>query len=81
MPTEYLSAAPSGRLAVGERELLAGDVIEILVAGRWVPARVEWNDTRREWYAVVPQGAMGKALTVPLWPGVLARLPERQRGR
>ena len=79
MPPEHLSAEPNGRLVAGERELHAGDVIEILVAGRWVPARVEWDDTRREWYAIVPQGTMGMALHVPLRPGVVARLPRRQR--
>lgn len=77
MPRDRLSATDTGRLAIGDRELHAGDPIELMVHHHWYPARVEWDGAR--WYAVLPQGVMGQALHVPLWPGLLARLPEGRR--
>lgn len=70
-----LTETDSGRLALGDRELHCGDPLELLVAGRWVPVRVEWSD-RWGWYAACCQRpGDGGTLLIRLRPGLVAKLP------
>ena len=71
-----LEALDTGRLSLAGQPIHAGDVLEVLVAGRAVAARVEWSE-RSGWYAVLPQAPGGPALHVLLRPGVRARWSER----
>ena len=59
------------RLALAGEDLHAGEPIELIIGGAWVPARVEWEPAIG-WYALIPQGGRG-ALCVLLRPGVRAR--------
>lgn len=63
------------RLALQSYDLHCGDDIELMVAGRWVPGRVEKDE---RWYAGVYQqrGVHGE-LSVALHPGLIARWPKR----
>lgn len=61
-------------------ELHTGELIELMVYGRWVPARVEWDNGGRYWYAVIPQdpdAPKSPQLSVRLYPGLTARLPAK----
>lgn len=66
----------AGRYALDGRELTSGSVIELLVSGRWVACRVEWDDGMRVYYGLVcQQPGDGGTLRVALRLGTIARWP------
>lgn len=72
--TTWLTAGDGGRLALDGRDLHAGDAIELLVHGHWVPARVEYDWDGQRYYALVSQQpGDGGTLMVHLRIGTLAR--------
>ena len=68
--------AGDGRLELADRGVHCGDVIEVLVAGRWVPCRVEY-DKAVGWYGLIQQQpGDGGTMRVLLRIGTVARWPE-----
>ena len=63
-----------GRLSLaGHGDLRAGEPIEVLVEGRWVPGHVEW-DSRNGWVLRLSQEARGQSdMTLLLRPGMVTR--------
>ncbi len=67
---ERLGRAAGGRLTMTGRGLHCGETLRLLVAGRVLPARLEWRE-ETGWYLVADQEPGDEALAVPARPWLL----------